>query len=268
MRCDGVSLDGKGTEPRNKFSPTHKDVAVCCNPNATQVAALFVRGMWMRHRDGSLVAMLYGPSTVSTEIQGVPVRIEERTLYPFRSTVEFAIHPEKELNAPLRFRNPEWSRNTRVTCSGAHVSREGDYWVVRRHWRPGDTVRIAFSPQIQEIPVVDGEVAIRYGALIFAEPKPATRVSVKNYGVGDFEDSYYRPASSDTSTAESHKTLRLSELVVQHPSGNVDASYPFDTPLIALRGRIISAAQAPPAPITLVPLGNAPTLRRLTFSTG
>jgi uncharacterized protein len=268
MRCDGLSLDGKQAEPRNKFSPTHKDVAVCCNPNATQVAALFVRGMWMRHHDGSLVAMLYGPSTVSTEVHGVPIQIEQRTQYPFRPTVEFVIHPERELSAALRFRNPGWSQNTRVTCAGARVRREGDYWVVRKPWRAGDTVQIAFSPEVQKIPVVDGEIAIRYGALVFAEPKPATRVNVKSYGLGDFEDTYYRPETPDASSTESQRVLRLSDLNVEYPPGEPNGSHPFDTPLISLTGHLMGASQEPPKPIVLVPLGNAPTLRRLTFAEG
>lgn len=266
MRCDGLSLDGKQKEPRNKFSPTHADVAVCCNPNATQVAALFVRGMWMRHRDGSLVAMLYGPSTVSTEIHGVPVQIEEKTLYPFRFTVEFVIRPQQELITALRFRNPGWSQDTRVACDGAHVKRDGEYWVVRKRWRAGDTVRIAFSPTIHQVPAVDGEVAIQYGALIFAEPEPATRVSVKRYDVGEFEDSYFRPNAADAATAESHGPLRLSGLHVVHTDGDAEGLNPFDTQLIALQGEATSSSQSLLRPVTLVPIGNAPTLRRLTFS--
>jgi hypothetical protein len=268
MRCDGLSLDGKQKQPRNKFSPTHADVAVCCNPNATQVAALFTRGMWMRHRDGSLVAMLYGPSTVSTEIHGVPVHIEQKTLYPFRHTVEFVIQPAKDLDVALRFRNPGWSQNTRVACNGADVKRDGQYWVVRKRWRSGDTVQISFSPAIQKVPVVDGEVAIRYGALIFAQQKPATRMPIKQYGVGNFEDSYFEPDAADSTEPGQHPTLRLSDLAVVLASDSPDPLKPFDTPLILLKGSTIASPRESAEVITLVPLGNAPTLRRLTFSEG
>ena len=265
-RCDGLSLDGKQKEPRNKFSPTHADVAVCCNPNATQVAALFTRGMWMRHRDGSLVAMLYGPSMVSTEIHGVPVQIEQKTLYPFRSTVDFVVRPQSELDAVLRFRNPGWSRNTQITCDGAQVRRHGEYWAVRKRWRSGDTLQIAFSPIIQEVPVVDGEVAIRYGALIFAEPIRGTRVSVKRYDVDNFEDSYFRPDGTDGVSAESHPLVRLSGLHVAHAPGDADELKPFDTPLIAIHGDASGLHEESPKAVELVPLGNASTLRRVTFS--
>lgn len=267
-RCDGVSLDGKQKEPRNKFSPTHADVAVCCNPNATQVAALFTRGMWMRHRDGSLVAMLYGPSTVSTEVHGVAVEIEQKTAYPFRNTVEIVVRPAKETNLVLRFRNPGWSKNTRVTCRGAEVKREGEYWAVRKLWRSGDTVRIEFSPAIRKVPAANGEVAICYGALMFAEQKPATRSVVKQYGVGKFEDSYFEPEPADPTNPESHAMRRVSDLKVVFPSDASDALKPFDTPLIALKGSAIDSPQGSKEAITLVPVGNAPTLRRLTFSEG
>src|ERR1039458_335270 len=127
-RCDGKVLDGKEPEKRNKFSPAHVDVAVCCNPNATQVAALFVRGMWMSDPQGGLVAMLYGPCVVSTTIAGTKIRIEESTLYPFEQTVDVVVHPEHSLEFPLWFRNPLWSHATHVVCEGAKVEREGEYW--------------------------------------------------------------------------------------------------------------------------------------------
>jgi hypothetical protein len=39
--------------------------------NATQVAALFVRGMWMRRGADTLAAWLYGPCHVSTTVADV-----------------------------------------------------------------------------------------------------------------------------------------------------------------------------------------------------
>ena len=60
MRCDGATPDGGTRDARNSFSPTHADVAVCCNPNAVNVAPLYVRGMWMRHRgSGGLAAVSF-----------------------------------------------------------------------------------------------------------------------------------------------------------------------------------------------------------------
>jgi len=265
LHCDGNALNGEAPEVRNKFSPTHADAAVCCNPNATQVAALFVRGMWMRHKSGSPVAMLYGPCTLSTNIHGVHVRIEEHTLYPFRSTVKFVIYPDKEFRSSIYFRNPLWSRETRLTCAGATIKREGEYWKVEKRWLAGDAIRLDFSPGILKIPTVNGEVAVKYGALVFAEPLPSTKTVVKKYEFGNFEDSYYEPQNEVLVDRLSRETLRSVTLEVEHASSDSERCHPFDTPLISLHGRRDPSPEGSSSRMTLVPFGNAPLLRRLSF---
>jgi hypothetical protein len=73
--------------------------------NATQVAALFVRGMWMRRGADTLAALPYDPCRVSTTVADV------------------------------------------------------------KRWTAGDTVRVTFALVVQEIPAVNGEVVLQYGAL-------------------------------------------------------------------------------------------------------
>ena len=191
--CDGISPDGKRSDISNKFSPTHSDAAVCCNPNAANVAALFVRGMWMRHGGGGLAALLYGPCTVTTSIQGVRVQIEERTRYPFENSVEIELRPEGAIEFPLLLRDPAWSGGTAVRCPGASIRREGGYWIVTKKWKAGDALGIDFAPSVREVPAVNGEVAIRYGALLFVQPIEAHKTVTRTYSVPGFEDTCYLP---------------------------------------------------------------------------
>jgi DUF1680 family protein len=265
LHCNGNALNGNGSEIRNKFSPTHTDAAVCCNPNATQVAALFVRGMWMRHTNGSPVAMLYGPCTLSTIVHGVHVRIEEHTLYPFQSPVDFVIHPDKEIRSAIYFRNPVWSPETRLTCVGAAIRREGEYWSVEKRWRPCDSISLEFSPGIQKVPTVNGEVAVKYGALIFAEPLPSTKTVVKKYEFGNFEDSYYEPQNEALVGRLSQERVGSSTLEVEYAPNGSDPRHPFDTPLISLNGRQGPGPKGSSSRITLVPVGCTPLLRKLSF---
>jgi len=270
FRCDETAADGKGVEKRNKYSPTHRDVAVCCNPNATQVAALFVRGMWMRHADGGLVATLYGPCTVSTNVDGVAVRIEERTLYPFEKTAEFIIQPEQAKKFSLYFRNPLWSRDTKVVAEGAKIEREGDYWVVRKLWKAGDVVRLEFSPEIRPVKAVNGEVAIQYGPLIFAQPLAATKKIIRRYDYDPdrFADSIYQPAFDDSQLDfgfPASAQANAFELKATHSLAVANSIAPFDSSPIEIRGNMVSKTTGARQPITLVPLGNAPVLRRVTF---
>lgn len=271
LRCDETSIRGKGTDKRNKFSPTHMDVAVCCNPNATQVAALFVRGMWMRHPHGGLVATLYGPCTVSTKVKGVSVRIEEHTLYPFENIVEFVVYPEREHAIPLYFRNPRWSHGTRITAAGVRIERAGDYWRLHKRWKTGDTIRLEFAPQLEQIHAVNHQIAIQYGPLIFAQPLASTKKIMKRYSYDPdrFQDSIYEPASEIRQTDLGFRAVLQAEafdLKVRRPSVGVDPGVPFAAPLIELFGSMAPTADgSQQEETTLVPLGNAPLLRRVTF---
>ncbi|MDX1416742.1 MAG: glycoside hydrolase family 127 protein, partial [Candidatus Promineifilaceae bacterium] len=68
---------------RFKFSPTHEDVAVCCNPNAVRLMPHYTSKLWLRVNDSSdLVAFMYGPSLLETVVNGVPVAIVQDTHYP------------------------------------------------------------------------------------------------------------------------------------------------------------------------------------------
>ncbi|HWB16623.1 MAG TPA: beta-L-arabinofuranosidase domain-containing protein [Vicinamibacterales bacterium] len=266
LGCNGRSLDGTRDEPRNKFSPTHADVAVCCNPNATQVAALFVRGMWMRHGADTLAALLYGPCRVSTTVSDVKVEIDERTAYPFDYVVEIGVAPARDVEFSLLLRDPEWSRGTAVDCPNARISREGDYWRVTKRWTAGDTVRVTFAPVVREIPAVNGEVALQYGALVFAKPIASTKSVTKSYPLSGFEDTHYEPAPGEPLDLKLRADARWTSFgfaPVQIAAGP-DIQQPFDAPTVALRGQMLRA-DGTPVDVELVPLGNAPLLRRVTF---
>lgn len=269
LRCDERTPDGTRAEPRNKLSPTHADVAVCCNPNATQVAALFVRGMWMRRGADALAALLYGPCRVSTTVAGVKVDLHERTGYPFDHIVEIDVAPEHDVAFSLLLRDPGWSRGTTVRCPGARISRQGDYWHVSKRWTAGDTVHVTFAPVVQEIQAVNGEVALQYGALVFARPIASTKTVTKTYRLAGFEDAHYAPAPDEPADLQLPADARWTGfgLTPVRISPGPDVRRPFDAPAIVLRGRLLRADGTPVA-IDLVPLGNAPLLRRVTFPVG
>jgi hypothetical protein len=267
LHCNAMTPDGFRPQKRNKFSPTHMDVAVCCNPNATQVAAHYVRGMWLHDRLGGLVASLFGPCTVTTTTGGTGVRIEERTNYPFDPVVEFSIFPEASVEFPISLRNPGWSRSTKVTSNGAKIQRVGEFWQVSKKWKFGDTIRVELAPEIRRIRVVNGEVAIQYGPLIFAEPFPSTRKVTKTYSAGKFEDSIYEPTEKDD--AGTALPARPGDdgfgLRLVRPSGTMNPDRPFDAASLEIHGRLTNQTDGSSRDLVLVPLGNAPLLRRVTF---
>lgn len=267
LRLDGRTPDGSKPEPANKFSPTHADVAVCCNPMATQVAPLYVHGMWMRHRDGGLAALLYGPCTVATAIDGIRVELQEKTNYPFAQTVEVIVSPERTRSFPLYFRDPQWSRGTKLVCAGARIERDGDFWKVSKQWSMGDRISLSFAAEVQQVAAVNGDVTLQYGALLYALPVPHKQTVIKKYSVAGFEDTHYEPlngAPDEFAFASEARwkgfgfkpTVKREEIATLHP---------FDEAILGLRGEMVNKTTGTKTSVELVPLGNAPVLRRLTF---
>jgi uncharacterized protein len=266
LRCNGRTPDGAQAEPRNKFSPTHTDVAVCCNPNAANVAAMYVRAMWMRHQNGDLAALLYGPCTVSTQVGGVKIALEEKTNYPFQNAVEIVVRPDQPTEFALLLRDPGWSRGTNVSSPGAQISRVGEYWRVSKKWNAGDAIQVRFTPIVEEVVAVNGEVALQYGALLFARPIPSTRTVIRTYPLAGFEDAYYEPSEAIEEwvllSEERWNAFGFQPVT----SSSADSLRPFDAPVVTLRGKMMRKAGGEKVDVDLVPLGNAPVLRRLTHS--
>jgi DUF1680 family protein len=265
-RCDGTSADGSKREPRNKFSPTHADVAVCCNPNAANVAPLFVRGMWMRHAEG-LVALLYGPCTVSTKVKGSPVQIVQDTLYPFENVVKMEILPERPITFQLLLRNPGWSHDTSVKCEGGQVTQKGEYWAIVKEWKKGDYVEIEFHPRIKEVMAVNGEIALQYGALLFGAQIESKATTIKDYPIPGFEDKYIEPTPGKFMDVAFPAHLRWDAFGFEPQFSMIEANslHPFDSPLVKLQGNMTRLSDNAEVTVALVPLGNASMLRRVTF---
>ena len=142
----------------------------CCPVNSVAVVPEFIRSMFLCGKDGSIVAALYGPCTMT--LDGVTIR--EITDYPFRETVRFEIDADRAF--AFRLRIPSWSRGYAITVNGESFSapEEDGFAVVERAWRPGDAVEIAFCAEVEIIRVDDGDcaakypLAIRRGPLLYA----------------------------------------------------------------------------------------------------
>ncbi|MCU1297157.1 MAG: hypothetical protein JWO91_1435, partial [Acidobacteriaceae bacterium] len=267
FHCDTLSPDGMHPDPQSKFSPTHADVAVCCNPNAANVAPLFVRGMWMRVTDGGLAALLYGPCSVSTTVNGVRVQIEETTSYPFKNEVEITVQVEREIEFPLLLRDPSWSHGTSVSSPGAVIRREGGYWIVTRKWKAPAIVTLEFRPTVREVLATNGEVALQHGALLFAQRIEEHKTVTKTYPVKGFEDTTYlpMPGKYEAFVLPASARWRGFGLKPVYLTQGTNLLRPFDAPVITLQGTLPRKADRSEIAVTLVPIGNAPILRRATF---
>jgi hypothetical protein len=252
---------------RDKFSPAHSDIAVCCNPNAVQVFPLYVHGMWMRTSDDGLATVLYGPSSVETTVRDVKVRLEEQTDYPFSPVVSIAISPERPVEFSLTLRNPGWSEATKLTCQGAVVNRKGDYFVVHKKWTMGDQVRAEFTESLVGIRASNREIYLKRGALVYALRIPESAVEIKHYKLPGFADLAFFPARGVDWSYALDPTLGKTDYGFTFKRDKeANLLYPFDGAPVQLEGKMINLNTNKAESLSLIPMGSSlARLRRVTF---
>ena len=104
----------------------------CCTANMHQGWPKFAAHLWMASPDGGLAAMAYAPSTVETEIEGVPLRVELETEYPFDDTLHFTVTVDRPVTFPLHLRIPEWTDGATL-----QVGRRGQSPIPEKPGSPG-----------------------------------------------------------------------------------------------------------------------------------
>ena len=154
---------------------------LCCTAALARIMPSFVQWMWMKPKDGGLAAAFYGPNTLETALDGVAVRIDTKTDYPFDETLEMRVEPAKPLSFPLRLRIPEWCANPRIALNGARLDLTvGDdgFAVIDREWKTGDRVSLRF-PMVPRVETMrdfnDGGkpyASVLCGPLLFAKGIP------------------------------------------------------------------------------------------------
>lgn len=217
---------------RFKFSPTHEDVACCCNPNATRLLPHYVSRMWLKANDHDLVALLYGACELTTTIRGVRLTVVEETRYPFEDTVRFTLLPDRPVAFALYLRRPGWA--TRVEVQGAAAREASGYLVVEKTWQAGDTLTLTFTTPITLSPYPTGEYAVRRGSLQFVLPVAHTPRAIKSYPLAGFQDEELLPRD----LAQAYALVLLDEalpdfgLTLEHEAG---AANPWAQPPLRLR---------------------------------
>ncbi|AKJ65365.1 DUF7402 domain-containing protein [Kiritimatiella glycovorans] len=256
---------GRGHGGRFKFSPTHEDVAVCCVPNATKFFAYYVDRLWMKDaNDGGPVAIAYGPSILTTDVDGVPVTIRQETGYPFEDTVRFTITPKRAAELTLRFRDPGWSKDTEVDApQGTRIAREHGYLALTRTWKAGDRVALRFHPDVERHTMPNGEIYWRRGPLVYALEIPVgDRVVTKQYDVEGFADYDVHPAEGG------HWNYAVDEGCggfTFAPRAVTGEANPWKTASVALRGKLLNRETERIETVDLVPFG-CTRLRRTAFT--
>lgn len=234
---NGDESDAKQT--RYRYSPVHKEAAVCCVPNAGRIAPYFVQYMWMKDNK-SLVASLLGPSEVETLIGEKPVRVNAITEYPYGNRIVFEVKANNTFD--LKIRKPDWAR--KFTLSVPYKEEKG-FIVVSKAWKGTEKVTLEFAPELETDQDINGENFFHYGALVLAHQIKGKPETTKKYPVAGFADIEYSPVDS--------VVYFYDKPVQAKPVGYLKFEVPLYNPKTAQREKVV-----------LQPVGET-ILRQVTF---
>lgn len=145
----------------------------CCSGTYAQAVAHIPDLIYQAAYDGIAVSM-YISSTVTGQANGQAFTLEQSSELPEgnRSVLRLVLDAERDLTVRLRI--PEWADVTHVEIGGsaARTARGGQWMVLRRTWRPGDTITLRFEYGVRAIAVDSfhpNRVAMACGPVVLAQ---------------------------------------------------------------------------------------------------
>ncbi len=155
------------------YQPNPGKLVACCAGNVHRIFPNYAIRMWMQERDGGLAAVLYGASKVKATVGKThePVEIEQTTNYPFEEQIQFKIHASRAVSFPLSLRIPAWCESPQLTVNGNAMTGRRTakgFLVVRRIFKPGDTVTLTLPMKTAVTHWPEGGVGVEHGPLVYS----------------------------------------------------------------------------------------------------
>jgi DUF1680 family protein len=212
------------SQTRYRYSPVHKEAAVCCVPNAGKIVAAYVEHMWLQQGDNILAALL-GPCELNTSVKGALLNIKEITSYPFSDDITFKIAINKSVRFKLAIKKPE---GVEYFSLNMPFQEKDDYLLIDRVWKNGDVLKLQTHFSIQQHQTIQGEQYFMYGPLVLAHPIKASQQITKNFGIAGLKEMTYTPLNKSIylytgmqiTKMGTLKELRFSTYMKESQTGN------------------------------------------------
>lgn len=185
LESDGVYKSNRGSCTRQAWFDCS-----CCPTNVIRFVPS-IPGLIYSKGNNELFVNLYASNVADINLNGNPVKITQRTSYPWNGTVHMTVDTEAEIT--VKFRVPGWSRNVvlpsdlyaytapnkaqpTLSINGEKVAAKvtNGYFEVTRNWSVNDKIIIHFPMEVKTVTanenVVDdrGKLAIEFGPLVYA----------------------------------------------------------------------------------------------------
>ena len=150
-----------------------KDMAwPCCSGTFIQLTADYGMSAYLTDADG-LHVNLYIPSTVTTQLGGQAVTIDQQTAYPLDNTTTLKLTLARPAAFAIALRIPAWAGpQTHIAINGrrdTQAIKPGGFHRLQRIWKDGDVITLALDMGLRLEPLNDAHtdtVAVMTGPLV------------------------------------------------------------------------------------------------------
>ncbi|SFO88274.1 DUF1680 family protein [Chitinophaga sp. YR627] len=170
----------------------------CCRYNMHMGWPYFVKNSWALTADKGLAVIAYAPVEVNTFVgQGVAVKLNVETNYPFEEKIRIHVDPKKAATFPLTLRIPNWCKSPEVSINGVKQNgvAAGNMLTLNRGWKKGDVVLLHFPMEVHFSDQVNQSVTVERGPLVYALKMDAAYSVRKEHPVKGFFDYEVKPTS-------------------------------------------------------------------------
>jgi len=175
LYCYRNPLESSGEKIRNEWYDT-----TCCPPNLERVLAALPGYMYSTGPRGIYVSLFHNSELDWHLENGAGVRVAQQTEYPWKGAVDLTVTPATPAEFSVFLRIPEWADGTTASAAWpmSGQPQAGRYFEVRRQWKAGDRLHIAFPMKTRLVranPLVRedvGRVALERGPLVYCLEQP------------------------------------------------------------------------------------------------
>lgn len=212
-------------QTRYRYSPIHREAAVCCVPNAGRIIPYYVQHMWMKDKDG-LVATLLGPSELQTRVGKASVKISEVTSYPFSNSIKLHISADQSARFSIKIRKPHWASAVNSSLPYEEVN---GYLVFTQDWHQQKTINLQFTPALEKHETGNKEIYFTYGPLVLCKAIDSRGTVTKNLGIAGLKEFSYQPVqlavyryNGDSLRAVPHAANQFTTRMINSTTGQAE----------------------------------------------
>ena len=138
----------------------------CCTSNFGQGFPKLALTTFMRSKNG-IASCILSPSILETESDGVKVKCELVTEYPFRNILKYYISTEKAVEFTLSIRIPAFVKNAMIDNKKVLC---GEFVEITRIWSGTNEIIVNFEFETEIVKRPENMVCIRRGPLFYSLP--------------------------------------------------------------------------------------------------